>query len=136
MAGDTENDPSAAALDLDNSEAYDSAEDEDFQLEEAGGAGEDSGLSSSEDEDEAGAGNDRPTKRRKLAETSTKKPDEAVQMELDSGDEVTIQKAKSKKKKRKTKGQADEEDDDVLFDEDEEGGEGGFVKTRSMRTKM
>ena len=54
MVGD-ENDPSAAALDLDNSEAYDSAEDEDFRLDEdaAGGAGDDSGLSSSEDEDEA-----------------------------------------------------------------------------------
>ncbi|CRG89189.1 SWR1-complex protein 5 [Talaromyces islandicus] len=129
MAGDFENDPSVAALDLDNSEAYDSAEDEDFQLEEeAGGAGEDSGLSSSEGEDETGAENDRPTKRRKLDKTSSQKrkaADAADQMELDSGDEITIQKAKNKKKKGKTKGQADEEDEDVMFDEDEEGGEGG-----------
>ncbi|KAH8699152.1 bucentaur or craniofacial development-domain-containing protein [Talaromyces proteolyticus] len=145
MAADLAEDPSAAALDLDNSEAYDSAEDEDFQLDAGDNdeeAGDDSGFSTSEDENEAG--DSRPNKKRKLDKISLKRKRkggrdtaEVDRMELDSGDEVTIQKAKSKRKKVTSgKDAEEEEEEDILFDDDDEGGEGGFVKTRSMRMKI
>ena len=56
------------------------------------------------------------------------------EMELDSGDEATIMKAKSKKKKKKNACEDDDEDDVDI--ELSDGGEGGFVRTRAMRMKM
>ncbi|KAF3398428.1 SWR1-complex protein 5 [Penicillium rolfsii] len=115
-------DPNApSAFDLDD-EPYESAEDEDFQLDPAQ---DESGLSSSEDESAE------PAKKKR----KTDKKSETVLDELDSGDEATIQKArdkrnKSQKKKAKGKNAVDEEDLD--FDEDE-GGAGGFVRTRAMK---
>lgn len=133
MAKEIETDPTVAALDVDN-ENYDSEEDSDFQLDEADVAGDDSGLSS-EDEDEDEADNTRPTKKRKLdAAHKGPKKRKAVddEMELDSGDEATILKAKSKKKKKAAE-DGDEEDFDIELSEGEGG---GFVKTRAMRMKM
>ncbi|KAH7556047.1 bucentaur or craniofacial development-domain-containing protein [Bipolaris maydis] len=52
--------------------------------------------------------------------------------ELDSGDEVTIQAARRKRSKKKgAKGNKD--DDAELIISDDEGGEGGLVKTRAQR---
>lgn len=135
MAKQTETDPTVAALDVDN-ENYDSEEDSDFQLDEADVAGDDSGLSS-EDEDEDEIDNSRPTKKRKLDAAhklgpKKRKADDEDEMALDSGDEATILKAKSKKKKKGAE-DADEEDIDIELSEGEGG---GFVKTRAMRMKM
>jgi len=50
--------------------------------------------------------------------------------ELDSGDEVTIEQVR-KRKAKKRKGQ--KVDDDELILSDDEGGEGGLIKTRAQR---
>jgi hypothetical protein len=136
MAKEIETDPTVAALDVDN-ENYDSEEDSDFQLDEADVAGDDSGLSS-EDDDEDEVDNTRPTKKRKLDAAhkpglKKRKAGDEDEMELDSGDEATILKAKSKKKKKKASEDGDEEDVDIELSEGEGG---GFVKTRAMRMKM
>ncbi|PLB44609.1 BCNT-domain-containing protein [Aspergillus steynii IBT 23096] len=122
-------------------EQYDSEEDEDFQLDDAAGGQEDEdGLSSSDSDEEAGAGEPANKKRK------TGKRQNADDEELGSGDEATIQKAKAKKSKGKkqkkskegggAKGDDDEDDeDDVDFDDDEEGGPGGFVRTRAMKMR-
>ncbi|OXV07894.1 hypothetical protein Egran_04342 [Elaphomyces granulatus] len=126
----------------DDGESYDSAEDEDFQRGTA--EQDDADLSSSDAEDEPAER--RPLKRRKLTGPVANEPSDS--MELDSGDEATIRKAKKRHERRRRNkhkgnknGQArnsdDGEDEDVDFDDDdEEGGEGGFVKTRSMRIKV
>ncbi|EAW07189.1 putative Swr1p complex component (Swc5) [Aspergillus clavatus NRRL 1] len=128
-------DPTAAAAELDfNNEQYDSAEDEDFQLD---AEQEDAELTGSDSEDEA---TEPAAKRLKTGVKETENDDKA----LDSGDEAMIQKAKAKQqnkqKQKKGKGNAsdddDEDEDDVDFDDDEEGGPGGFVRTRAMRMKM
>lgn len=122
--------PAENRLDLENDEEYNSEEDEDFQLDDAG---QDVSEESSEEEEQEAGG--RPAKRRKVGAGKATKTDE---MELDSGDEAMILRAKERKKKNKKKGKksADEDEEDIDLDEDEEGGEGGFVKTRSMRMKM
>ncbi|KAJ6137121.1 hypothetical protein N7471_003607 [Penicillium samsonianum] len=113
--------------DLDE-EAYDSAEDEDFELD---AAPDDSDLSS--DADEAAE----PAKKKRKTDTQSQIPKDA---ELDSGDEATIRRAREKKEK-KTKGKkpkgkrardSDEDDGDIDMDDDE-GGTGGFVRTRAMK---
>ncbi|KAJ5167485.1 SWR1-complex protein 5 [Penicillium canariense] len=117
-------DPTApSAVDLDD-EPYDSAEDEDFQLDAAQDGSE---LSSSDDEPAE------PAKKKR----KTEKQDEITAEDLDSGDEATIQKArdrlnKKKKTKKQGKGKTAANDEDVDFDEDE-GGTGGFVRTRAMK---
>ncbi|KAF7720136.1 Uncharacterized protein PECH_001150 [Penicillium ucsense] len=104
------------ALDLDD-EPYESAEDEDFQLD---AAQDDSELSSS-DED-----SNEPAKKKRR----TEKSQDVVDAELDSGDEVTIQKA------REGGGQPGKKrvnDQEYEVGEDEETGAGGFVRTRAMK---
>ncbi|KAL4752456.1 bucentaur or craniofacial development-domain-containing protein [Aspergillus terricola var. indicus] len=116
-------------MDLDD-EQYDSAEDEDFTLDQAA-EDDDAELSSSDDETTA----EPVAKKRKTKDKSGDgSKDDA---ELDSGDEATIRKAKEKKLKQKhrKKGSDDEKDVDVDFDEDE-GGTGGFVRTRAMKMQM
>jgi hypothetical protein len=120
---------SATAPDLDiDDEQYDSADDEDFQID---AAQDDAEITSSDsDEETAEPASKRP-------KTGKKEP-EQKDKELDSGDEATIKKAKAKKEKKqkgKKSGKVDEEEDDVDFD-DEEGGPGGFVRTRAMRMQM
>lgn len=115
--------PDVQDLDV-GDEPYDSAEDEDFQLDDAGDESEVSSASE-------GEGTTAPARKKRKADTGDQ--DAA---ELDSGDEATIQKAKKKRrkaKKSKAKG-ADVDDDEVDFDE--EGGPGGFVRTRAMRSRM
>jgi hypothetical protein len=75
--------------------------------------------SSSEDEDA-------PTKPTK-AKGKRKAP---VDDELDSGDEVTIEQVR-KRKAKKRKGQKIDDDDLILSDD--EGGDGGLIKTRAQR---
>ena len=124
-------------------EPYDSAEDEDFQLDEAGDdAREDSGLSSSDSEDGVTG---QPAKKRRKRSANNNKGAESDDKALDSGDEVTIRKAQERRKKRKGgkksggREEDEEEEDDINFDGDgdeAEGGQGGFVKTRSMRMRL
>lgn len=126
-------------------EPYDSAEDEDFEL-DATGQDEESSLSS--DSDAGGdTGRGQPAKKKRKIGTRGRKDTGDKEDELDSGDEVTIQKAKERKKKRsqKQKGQQakgkaaagdyEDDEDDVDFDEEEEGGTGGFVRTRAMKMR-
>ncbi|CAI7565025.1 unnamed protein product [Penicillium bialowiezense] len=120
------NDPATQAVQDPDDEDYNSAEDEDFEV---GAAQDDSELSS--DNDEAAE----PAKKKRKTQTKSSAPEEP---ELDSGDEVTIRKAKEKKDKKrkgkKTKGKrARDSDDDDDIDMDDEGGTGGFVRTRAMK---
>jgi hypothetical protein len=108
-------------------EAYNSAEDEDFRLDEAQ---DDSDLSSDADESAE------PAKKKRKTDTKAQIPEDK---ELDSGDEATIRKAKEKKERKrkgkKSKGKRardSDEDDDIDLDDDE-GGSGGFVRTRAMK---
>lgn len=97
---------------------YKSSEDSDFNP-TTGGANDDAGSSASEAEDADLA--TKPTTGKK----SKKRKGEAEAEDLgfeNSGDEATIR--RGKKKKRRMGEEAVE---------DEEGGEGGAVKTRSMR---
>ncbi|KAJ5088505.1 hypothetical protein N7456_012121 [Penicillium angulare] len=111
----------SAAVDLDD-EPYDSAEDEDFQLE---GAQDDSDLSSGDEEDAE------PAKKKRK---SNKKAEIPQEEDLDSGDEATIRKAREKReKKRKGKKSKGKHADDDMDWDDEEGGTGGFVRTRAMK---
>lgn len=140
-ADPTTNDPDLEAGD----EPYDSAEDEDFELDATGQDEESEPSSDSDAEDDVGRG--QPAKKKQKTGTRGKKDAGVKEDELDSGDEATIQKAKERKKKRtqkqkgqQTKGKAgsgDDEDDEeaVDFDEDDEGGTGGFVRTRAMKMR-
>lgn len=114
--------PTVADLD---DEPYNSAEDEDFELD---AAQDESDLSSEEDESAE------PAKKKRKTGKQTSIPEE----ELDSGDEATIRKARErrnkKRKGKKGKGKQAAEEDDLDLD-DEEGGTGGFVRTRAMKLR-
>lgn len=97
-------------------EEYNTSEDEDFNPELAAKA--DAELSSSEDEAIAGG---KASKRQRKGEA-----------ELDSGDEAMIQQL-DKAKRRKRKGKAPDEDEGIIVFSDDEGGEGGLIKTRAQR---
>ncbi|KAI9932254.1 hypothetical protein ASPWEDRAFT_171620 [Aspergillus wentii DTO 134E9] len=125
-------DPTSTVPDLElGDEPYDSAEDEDFQLDGAEDDSDQSGPSDAEDAAE-------PVKKKR----KTGKDKGQDEQELDSGDEATIKKAKAKKDKKgkKSKNRAgddsEDDEDDVDFDDDEEGGPGGFVRTRAMKMHM
>lgn len=146
IAGNMSADPTTNDPDLEaGDEPYDSAEDEDFELDATGQDEESEPSSDSDAEDDVGRG--QPAKKKRKTGTRGKKDAGVKEDELDSGDEATIQKAKERKKKRtqKQKGQqakgkaggSDDEDDeeDVDFDEDEEGDTGGFVRTRAMKMR-
>lgn len=113
-------------LDLED-EQYDSADDEDFQVD---AAQDDDDLTGSDSDDEP---IEPATKKRKAGNKAPEQEDN----NLDSGDEATIQKAKAKKAmKQKGKDEDGDEEDDVDVDfEDEEGGPGGFVRTRAMKMR-
>lgn len=98
-------------------ESYHDSADEDFDPTTAP-ADE---SSSSSDEEDAPAKAAQPKRKRKAPAID----------ELDSGDEVTIEAAK-KRKSRKRKGDKGRDEDDLMFSDDE-GGEGGLVKTRAQR---
>jgi hypothetical protein len=98
---------------------YVSEEDSDFALDDA--PVEDSSVS--DDDDEVAADAQKP---------ATAKPKQRAEDGADdagfenSGDEAIIEKGKSRQRKANRKGVEVDEDED-------EGGEGGFVKTRRMR---
>lgn len=122
MATDPTN-PTVADLD---DEPYDSAEDEDFQLD---AAQDESELSSEEDEAAE------PVKKKRKTEQKADIPED----ELDSGDEITIRKARERQRKKRKgkKGKGKQADDDEIdLDDDDEGGIGGFVRTRAMKSRM
>ncbi|RDW90244.1 putative Swr1p complex component (Swc5) [Aspergillus mulundensis] len=115
-----------ADVELDD-EQYDSADDEDFTLDQAGDD-DDAELSSSDEETSAEPA---AKKRKTTGKIGDAAHDDA---ELDSGDEAMIRKAKDKKQKQKRGKKGSDNEDDVDFDD--EGGPGGFVKTRAMRMHM
>ncbi|KZM24682.1 swr complex subunit [Ascochyta rabiei] len=106
--GDDDNEPEAP---------YHESSDEDFSPDSAPA---DDGASSSEDERDDAAPAPRRGKRKA-----------AVEPELDSGDEVTIQAARANKAARRNKGGKHDGQDLLLSDD--QGGEGGLIKTRAQR---
>lgn len=114
----------STVADLDD-EPYDSAEDEDFQLDAA------------QDESELSSDEGEPAEPVKKKRKIDKQP--SIPEELDSGDEVTIRKARERRNKKqkgkKGKGKQAEEEDELDLD-DEEGGTGGFVRTRAMKSRV
>jgi len=106
--------PSAQDPPIDNE--YDEDEDEDFNPETAAAVDEASASSDSEDDTTTTI----PTAKRKRTKTS----DQAEDVDFEnSGDEATIQSGKRKKRKSK----------DIAAEDDEQGGEGGLIKTRAQR---
>ncbi|KAL1630267.1 swr complex subunit [Neofusicoccum ribis] len=105
---------------------YNSASDEEFDPTAAAAAADDDDDAASTSDDEE----PRATKPRKPAKGGKRKRD-VDDAELDSGDEATI--AAARRRGNKKQRQADGEDDDVPLLSDEEGGEGGLVKTRAQR---
>jgi hypothetical protein len=95
-------------------EEYDEEADEDFNPDGAA-AGDNDQSSSSDDEDDAAG----PSKAKQKV---SKRKSEAIEEELDSGDEATIKERRKRKRKK-------DEDDDA----DESAGEGGFIRTRAQR---
>ncbi|KAK3333416.1 bucentaur or craniofacial development-domain-containing protein [Cercophora scortea] len=112
-----------ADLDRDLDEEYASEEDSDFSPDAAAAAAaDDDELSASGDETSTSkpvAGN-----RKRPAENGDNDAEDVGF--VNSGDEAIIQKGKKRRKKPKDK-------DGAEADDDEAGGEGGLVKTRSMR---
>ncbi|GJC95150.1 bucentaur or craniofacial development [Colletotrichum higginsianum] len=111
-------------------EEYESSQDSDFAPDDGVAAEGDSEASESEaDGDDAAT----KTTTTAAAATTTKRKRDTNDNEAEdagfenSGDEALIKKATKKQKRRKAK------DADGVPDEEDEGGEGGLVKTRSMR---
>ncbi|CRK29507.1 hypothetical protein BN1723_000485 [Verticillium longisporum] len=106
---------------IDGEDDYESSQDSDFAPEdEAALAHDDSGGSDADDADAA-------TKRKRPAAAGDEAEDAGFE---NSGDEAIVKKGNKKKKRRK-------EQNGIAADKDgdEEGGEGGLVKTRSMRAQ-
>lgn len=101
-------------------EDYASEEDSDFAIDETP-AGDASEASDSEDDSETAA---QTAAKRKRAG----KPEADDDGYDNSGDEAIITKGKKRQKKKKDKSK-----DGTAVQEDDEGGEGGLIKTRSMR---
>ena len=100
--------------DVPGDELDDAASDEDFNPDEAP---QDADSSSSEDEDLPSPVKSRTPKGKRRRDNDT------VDAELDSGDEATIQERRNKKRKSGVDGELSDDD----------GGEGGFVRTRAQR---
>ena len=96
-------------------ELDDAASDEDFNPDEAL---QDEDSSSSEDEPLPSAVKSRTPKRKR------RRDNDVIDAEFDSGDEATIQERRNKKRKSGV---------DADVSSDDEGGEGGFVRTRAQR---
>lgn len=119
-------------------EPYDSAEDEDFEFD---ATHDESDVSSSSDsEPDATAAATTATATDSSLEPARKKRKHNGELyseafEMDSGDEAAIRGAKALTHKQK-RSRAGEAGSDFETDEDDEGGLGGFVKTRAMRMQM
>lgn len=110
-------------------EDYASSEDSDFAPDEVGGEGVGDGESIDSDEEEEGKDDTTTTKTKAASKGRKRKQagdgdDDDAGFE-NSGDEAIIEKGKKRRKKGQQQARADAED--------EEGGEGGLIKTRSMR---
>ncbi|KAF2261744.1 BCNT-domain-containing protein [Lojkania enalia] len=106
-------DPIEDLLDADDN--YHESSDEDFN---PNAAQADEASSSSDEETD--------TKPSRKSKRKAPRPEE-----LDSGDEVTIEAARKRRGKKRKGGKAD--DDEDIFLSDNEGGEGGLIKTRAQR---
>ncbi|KAK6198404.1 hypothetical protein LQW54_010298 [Pestalotiopsis sp. IQ-011] len=103
---------------------YASEDDSDFALDDAAPRGASDASESEDGDEQAAAAAAQPSAKRKRAAGDDGADDDGYD---NSGDEAIISKGKKKQKKRSKAGK-----DDAPHDEDE-GGEGGLVKTRSMR---
>lgn len=101
---------------------YRESSDEDFNPTEA--PVDDSPSSSSEEDTALPI----PANRKKLSASRKRKA--PIPDELDSGDEITIQAANGRKAKKQ---KGDKGGDEVLLLSDDEGGDGGLIKTRAQR---
>lgn len=112
---------------VDEDEHYASSEDSDFRPDDGAVVERESEDSDSDDATEAPAAakKDAPPTKRKREDAKVDLDD----AEFDSGDEALIERAKKRQKKKNKKKKGKAEDDEGA----EEGGEGGLVKTRSMR---
>jgi hypothetical protein len=113
------------ATEIEHEEDYASEEDSDFAPDDVPAAEE---SSASEDEAEDGGverNGDLPASKKRKQRADDAAEDAGFE---NSGDEAVID--KGKKKRRKKKG---DQDDGRAVDEEDEGGEGGLIKTRSMR---
>lgn len=126
-----------ATADHDEDLLSDSESDEDFNPTDVPEADVSASSSSDNDEDATTAKQGRKRKRKSAPQEQAD-----LDAELASGDEATIAAAarrrarKKKQEKRKGKGKAaqqDGDDEDMVDWEEDEGGDGGFVKTRSQR---
>jgi hypothetical protein len=95
-------------------EEYDENADEDFHPEEAP-ADDDEPSSSDTDTNEV-------TAAKAVPQRPTKRKSQATELELDSGDEITIKERTTKRRKKTT-----------IREDEDSGGEGGTVRTRAQR---
>ncbi|KAF2274612.1 BCNT-domain-containing protein, partial [Westerdykella ornata] len=127
---------------------YHESSDEDFNPAAAENAPSDDDDASTSDDNEEEAGKNNAAAVKKTQRGKKRKAAPFAEEEFASGDEVTIQAAAAARKRRKNaakgkskgKGKGEEadgdedEDEDLLsFSEDDEGGEGGLIKTRAQR---
>ncbi|KAK6353161.1 swr complex subunit [Orbilia brochopaga] len=111
--------PAAPAAVADDEDDYHSSEDEDFNPGQQPDLGDDDDASSSSESEDESSKPTRKGSKRKIKDVSNAQED---LVEDNSGDEAIIRGAKAKRKKTK-----DESDD--------EGGEGGLIKTRAQRAR-
>jgi hypothetical protein len=115
----------STAPDLDSS----SSDDEDFKPDANPSALDAEERSSDSDTDFS---SNEATTRKPKSRKRKKATEDSVELELASGDEATIRKGK-RKKQRKAKGAATDGYSDE--DNEDEGGEGGLIKTRAQQAK-
>ncbi|ORY13792.1 bucentaur or craniofacial development-domain-containing protein [Clohesyomyces aquaticus] len=107
----------------DTEETYHESSDEDFNP--AAAPPDESSSSSSSDEGDGSTKRDPQKRKRKRKAPSP--------IDLDSGDEVTLEAARKRKAKKRKGNNKTSNDEDILLFSDDEGGEGGLVKTRAQR---
>lgn len=121
---------------VDEEEEYESSQDSDFNPETDNAANRASGQNSTDSDSDSDS--DSSDDRDSTARNKRKRPSEVDQTEdagfENSGDEAIISKAQTKKKK-KHKSSTQDDDGVQLGEDDDEDGEGGFVKTRRMRAQ-
>ena len=104
-------------------EVYDENADEDFNPEEAGA---DEHASSSEEDE-------KDTKQAATKKAGRKRKSEALDNDLDSGDEATINERQSKKRQRKGAAKGASHSTPGGEHDEDSAGEGGLIKTRAQR---
>ncbi|ROT35676.1 BCNT-domain-containing protein [Sodiomyces alkalinus F11] len=124
--------PDAQIVDDEEAEEYESSQDSDFNPEANDATNRPSDQASS-DSDSDSSDDQASSSRNKRKRPSKVGPTEDAGFE-NSGDEAIISKAKRKKRK-KNKSSTQDDNGLQVGEDDDEGGEGGLIKTRSMRAQ-